>query len=262
MNSEGPIGIFDSGIGGLTVAASISKLLPNEQIIYFGDTLHLPYGSKSFKSINYYCSKIVDFLLNKNCKVIVIACNSASAAAGQKIIQQVQKKALVFNVIDPVIDHINNTNNIKHIGVIGTIATIDSNVYIKKITSLRKEIQVSSLATPLLANLIEEDNKKLFTNGILDTYLQNKTLKGIDSLILGCTHYPLITNKIDEFFNSKIEIINSIDHVKKKIKTSLQSKKLLKTKSRKLKHHFFAFMIVILLLKAQIIKKHKKFFFI
>ena len=94
MESEGPIGIFDSGIGGLTVASSISELLPNEQIIYFGDTQHLPYGIKSFKRIKEYCSKIVKFLLDKNCKAIVIACNSASAAAYLTINQQVQKKEI------------------------------------------------------------------------------------------------------------------------------------------------------------------------
>ena len=239
MKSESPIGIFDSGIGGLTVASSISKLLPNEQIIYFGDTQHLPYGSKSFKRINYYCSKIVEFLLNKNCKAIVIACNSASAAAGFKIHQQVQKKALIFNVIDPVINYINHTKSIKHIGLIGTNATIDSNVYINKIKSCRDDVKVSSLATPLLANLIEEDNQKIFTKGILNSYLKNPTLTGIDSLILGCTHYPLITKKIDEFFNSKVEIINSIDHVNNEIKTSLQSKKILNKNSKQLKHHFY-----------------------
>ena len=239
MNSEGPIGIFDSGIGGLTVASSISQLFPDEQIIYFGDTQHLPYGAKSFKRINYYCSKIVQFLLSKNCKAIVIACNSASAAASLKINQQVKDKALVLNVIDPVVNYINNTQHIQHIGVIGTNATIDSNVYINKIKSFRKDIKVSSLATPLLANLIEEDNQKLFTQGILYTYLKNQILTGIDSLILGCTHYPLITKKIDEFFNGQVEIINSIDHVKNKIKTDLQSNNLLKKKCKQLKHHFY-----------------------
>ena len=239
MKSEGPIGIFDSGIGGLTVASSISKLLPNEQIIYFGDTQHLPYGSKSFKRINYYCSQIVEFLINKNCKAIIIACNSASAVASEQINQQVQKKALVFNVIDPVVDYIKNAKHLKQIGVIGTNATIDSNVYAAKIKSFRSDIKVSSLATPLLANLIEEDNQKLYTKGILDSYLKNQILTKIDSLILGCTHYPLITSRINEFFNSQVEIINSIDYVTNKIKNNLQSKKLLKTNSEKLKHHFY-----------------------
>ena len=162
-NLKGPIEYSISGIGGLTVASSISELLPNEQIIYFGDTQHLPYGIKSFKRIKEYCSKIVKFLLDKNCKAIVIACNSASV--GSTINQQVQKKALVFNVIDPVIDYIKNTNTIKHVGVIGTNATIDSNVYTNKIKSVRNDV-VSSLATPLLATLIEENSEKIFTKGI------------------------------------------------------------------------------------------------
>ena len=239
MNPEGPIGIFDSGIGGLTVASSISRLMPDEQIIYFGDTQHLPYGSKSFKRINYYCNKIVDFLLNKNCKAIVIACNSASAAAYFQINQQVENKALLFNVIDPVIDYVAAKKQIKHIGVIGTNATIESNIYAEKIKSYKNNVKVSSLATPLLANLIEEDNHQLFTKGILDSYLKNKILKDIDSLILGCTHYPLITKEINEYFNFKVEIINSIDHIKFKIKNSLKEKNALKSKSKNLQHQFY-----------------------
>jgi len=128
---------------------------------------------------------------------------------------------------------------IKHIGVIGTNATIESNIYAEKIKSYKNNVKVSSLATPLLANLIEEDNHQLFTKGILDSYLNNKILKDIDSLILGCTHYPLITKEINEYFNFKVEIINSIDHIKTKIKNSLKEKKALKSKSKNLQHQFY-----------------------
>ena len=239
MNAEAPIGIFDSGIGGLTVAHSINKILPNEKIVYFGDTQHLPYGNKSNKKINTYCIKILDFLLKKRCKAIIVACNSASSVAYKKIIQQCENKVLVFNVIDPVINYIRNNQNIKHIGIIGTNATIASNIYKTYIESVRKDLQVSSLATPLLANLIEEDNKQLYEQGIIEFYLKNARLKNIDSLILGCTHYPLIEKQINDFYNGKVEIISSIKHIGLAVQKELKQKKLLNKKHHNQKQYFF-----------------------
>ena len=128
MNSSNPIGVFDSGIGGLTVASAINKLLPNERLIYFGDTQHLPYGNKSVKEIDYYSQVITNFLINKKCKAIVIACNSAASS-----FSGLEHNCLFFNVIDPVIQYIKKTETIKHVGVIGTKATIKSNIYQKKL---------------------------------------------------------------------------------------------------------------------------------
>ncbi len=239
LNAEAPIGIFDSGIGGLTVAHSINKILPNERIVYFGDTQHLPYGNKSNDKINSYCIKILDFLFKKKCKAIVVACNSASSVACKKIMHTCKNKVLVFNVIDPVIDYIRNNQNIKHVGVIGTTATITSNIYKTYIESIRKDLEVSSLATPLLAGLIEEDNKQLYEQGIIEFYLKNENLQNIDSLILGCTHYPLIETEINNFYNGKVEIISSIKHIGLAVKKELKRKKLLNKKNHKQKKYFF-----------------------
>ena len=154
MNSNLPIGIFDSGIGGLTVAREIIDLMPNEKIIYFGDTLHLPYGEKSKKKVINYCLKICQFLSSKNCKAIVIACNSASSLALNKIKKEFEEKSIIFNVIDPVINCIKKLET-KKIGVIGTNATINSKIYEDKINCLNDNYIVNSLATPLLAPMIE-----------------------------------------------------------------------------------------------------------
>ena len=154
MNKTHPIGIFDSGIGGLTVARAIRKQLPNEKIIYFGDTAHLPYGDKSTEAIQSYAIKICNLLLEHQCKVIVIACNSASAAAYALVKAYVGSKAKIINVIDPTVNYISQKYSNKKVGVIGTRKTINSDVYAHKITAKNNTIEVASLATPLLAPMI------------------------------------------------------------------------------------------------------------
>ena len=146
---------------------------------------------------------------------------------------------LLFNVIEPVIHEVTNDFSIKNVGVIGTNATISSNIYKKYITHARKDIQVHSLATPLLASFIEEDNPELYKKGIIESYLLNKTLKNIDSLILGCTHYPLIEKQIDDFYKKKIKLISSIKKIGKIVKSSLEKNKLLNEKNEIPKHHFY-----------------------
>ncbi len=239
MNAEDPIGIFDSGIGGLTVAHAINTSLPNEKLIYFGDTQHLPYGDKSIEKINTYSCKIANFLSNKNCKAIIIACNSASSVAFQKIKYNLQNKCLIFNVIDPVINEVINDYSIKKIGVIGTNATINSNVYETKIGSIRKDIQIISKATPLLANLIEENNKELYKKGIIESYLLDESLEKIDSLILGCTHYPLIEGQINNFYKKQVKLISSIKNIGKIVKSSLGKNNLLNMNKKLKKHEFY-----------------------
>ena len=139
MKSDFPIGIFDSGIGGLTVAREITELMPHEKIVYYGDTLHLPYGQKSKQNIINYCSKICDFLIKKKCKAIIIACNTASSIALNNIKNKVGDNYLIFNVIDPVIKKISEIKS-NNIGIIGTNTTIESGVYEKKIRNLKKNI--------------------------------------------------------------------------------------------------------------------------
>jgi glutamate racemase len=242
LKANAPIGIFDSGIGGLTVANAISKHLPNEQFIYFGDTAHLPYGDKSPDSIKYYAIRISQFLLENKCKAIIIACNTASAIAYETVKDFVGKKAVVINVIDPVVEHVSNNSKLHKIGVIGTKATVKANVYEKKITLLNPELKVASLATPLLAPMIEEGffNNKI-SRTVINSYLSTPRLKKIDSLILACTHYPLIKNEINDYYKKEVKIIDSADVVAIYTKNILSYHKLLNTKASKINksHRFF-----------------------
>ena len=176
-----PLGIFDSGVGGLTVAAAILEKLPQEKIIYFGDTAHLPYGDKSKEAIRYYSEKITDFLLSKQCKAIVIACNTASSFAYDYLAELVDKKIPVINVIDPVVEQLLDQSP-KKIGVIGTKGTIQANVYAEKLAAGNGTLEVHSLATPLFAPMIEEG----FVEGDISTtvikqYLSHERLANIES---------------------------------------------------------------------------------
>ena len=220
-----PIGIFDSGIGGLTVANAIRKVLPGETIIYFGDTAHLPYGDKSPDSIRNYSIRIADFLLERKCKLIVIACNTASSVAYDAVRKHVGKRAVVINVIDPVVQVVAERFKRCSIGVIGTKGTIKSDVYAKKLRSLNKALSTTSLATPLLAPMIEEGffNNKI-SRTIINSYLSRPKIKKISALILACTHYPLIRPEIEEYYNKKVAIVDSAeivaDYVRSKLRNS------------------------------------------
>ena len=212
MKASQPIGIFDSGTGGLTVAKAVSDLLPNEQIIYFGDTAHLPYGDKSTATIQSYSIKITDILLQQNCKVILIACNSASAAAYDLIKEYTGSKAKVINVIDPAVNYITQKNGAKNIGLIGTRQTVNSGVWDKKLKGKVKTF--GALATPLLVPMIEEGFiGNSISHDVIDQYLSNETLNNIESLILGCTHYPIIKKEISEYYDGSVDIIDSAETV-------------------------------------------------
>ena len=212
MNQEAnrPIGVFDSGVGGLTVANAIRQVLPGEQLIYFGDTAHLPYGDKSKETIMGYSARITQYLLEQQCKVIVIACNTASANAYETILAEAGNKALVVDVINPVVDFITGKAKYKRIGVIGTKGTINSGTYVSKIIAKNPHLTVSSLATPMLVPMIEEgfifDD---ISNAIIRSYLSKPELDHIDALILGCTHYPIIKNQISKFFDFGVDVIDS-----------------------------------------------------
>lgn len=224
---ERPIGIFDSGVGGLTVAHAIKQILPAENLIYFGDTAHLPYGDKSAESIRYYSSRITEFLLEHNSKVILVACNSASASAFDFLKSEFGRQTILLDVIDPVIDYISSASFTK-IGVIGTKRTISSGTYEKKVNSRSPLTSIVSLATPLLVPMIEEgfifDD---ISNAIIRTYLSNESLAGIQALILGCTHYPIIRNQISKFFNFNIEVVDSARIVSVMLREVLEKNDLL-----------------------------------
>lgn len=234
-----PIGIFDSGIGGLTVANAIAKALPKEQIIYFGDTAHLPYGDKSPDSIKYYSIRIAKFLMEQDCKMIVVACNTASALAYETVKDFVGDKIPVIDVVNPVVEEIVQNKKLKHIGVIATKGTIKSDIYSKKIKEKNKHLSVASQATPLLASMIEEGffNNKISRTIIFD-YLSRPKIKKIDSLILACTHYPLIRKEVEEFYKGKIAIYDNAEVVAKKVKQVLGEMKLLSPVKNN-KHHFY-----------------------
>lgn len=223
VKASDPIGIFDSGIGGLTVAKAVKKLLPNENIIYFGDTAHLPYGDKSTAAIQAYSIKICDIFLQRKCKVILIACNSASAAATELVKEYVGKKAKVFNVIEPVVNYIRETYQDTNIGLIGTKQTVGSKVYESKIEGLENKLKLNSLATPLLVPMIEEGFLQgTISQDIINEYLKKPSLRQISALILGCTHYPLIKNQVAHYYNDQIEIIDSSEIVAKSLKAYLE----------------------------------------
>jgi glutamate racemase len=220
-----PIGVFDSGVGGLTVANAIRQVLPNEKLIYFGDTAHLPYGDKSKETIIGYSARITQFLLEQHCKVVVIACNTASANAYDKIVSEAGNMALVVDVINPVVEYVTSRKKYKRIGVIGTKGTINSGTYVGKIIARNPHLSVASLATPMLVPMIEEgfifDD---ISNAIIRSYLSKPDLSQIDSLILGCTHYPIIKNQINKFFNFNVDVIDSSKIVANHLRNLLTEK--------------------------------------
>lgn len=233
-----PIGIFDSGVGGLTVAHAIKQILPGESLVYFGDTAHLPYGDKSAESVKYYSGRITEFLLNHNSKVVLVACNSASASAFDSLKKDFGSKTILIDVIDPVVNYI-GSKNFSKIGVIGTKRTISSGTYDAKLKEKSPETQVISMATPLLVPMIEEgfifDD---ISNAIIRTYLSCDSFTGIEALVLGCTHYPIIRNQISKFFNFNVEVIDSSRTVSHILRDTLEKNNLLND-SGNVKDQFF-----------------------
>lgn len=240
LNSDQPVGIFDSGVGGLTVAHAVRELLPDEKIIYFGDTFHLPYGDKSSETVRYYSGKIADFLLGKDCKTIVIACNTASASAFEEVTGHVGDRAIVLNVVDPVVDHICSRGRNGRVGVIGTKGTINSGTYMNKIKKGAPGTEVLSKATPLFVPMIEEGFiEGEISQSIIRAYLDDRLFQGIHTLILGCTHYPIIKNQIEDFFSHRVDIIDSGNIVAAELKRMLHENKLLRTSEAGFRHEFY-----------------------
>lgn len=227
---NGPIGIFDSGIGGLTVARAVKDLLPQESILYFGDTAHLPYGDKAVATVQAHAIRICNFFLQRRCKVILIACNSASAVAYDVVCAHVGKRAVVLNVIDPMIDYIGSQFQDQLIGLIGTQQTIHSGVYEEKIQALRLGVRLKALATPLLVPMSEAK----FTQGIsletIHNYLKNPALRYIKALILGCTHYAVIKTQIKAFYQHRLSVIDATTITATYLQRFLLRRQLLNTR--------------------------------
>lgn len=233
LNKNAPIGIFDSGVGGLTVAQAVKNLLPEEDMIYFGDSAHLPYGDKSAATIQAYSIKITDILLERGCKIILIACNSASAAAFDLIKEYTGSKAKVFNVIDPVVDYLSSNGRHRKVGLIGTLQTVNSKVFETRVIKRNIDVELSALATPLLVPMIEEGFiHDSVSHEIIANYLNDPKLSGIDALILGCTHYPIIKEDIKEFYKSKVELVDSANIVAQSLKQQLETLNLLSDQTK------------------------------
>ncbi len=218
-----PVGVFDSGVGGLTVTREIMRHLPNEHVVYFGDTARVPYGSKSKDNIIRYSRQIIRFLQTKGVKAIVIACNTASALALDVVRQEVDIP--VIGVVIPGARAAVKATENKKIGVIGTEATVQSGMYTKIMQKMDPEVSVIGKACPLFVPLVEEGfAKHKVTGEIIDYYLDSMRTSEIDSLILGCTHYPLLRSRIMDYMGDKIHLVNPA------YETAMDLKHLLKEK--------------------------------
>ena len=203
-----PIGVFDSGIGGLTVVDSLINQLPNEKIIYFGDTARLPNGNKSSKSIRQFSEQITQWLIQQNCKLIIIACNTASALALDFLRSKFDIP--IIGVIEPGSLLAAKTSKNNRIGVLGTVGTIFSKSYENTLLKINNNISVISTACPLFVPLAEEGwIKGQVPKLIAKAYLKEIKQSNIDTIILGCTHYPLIKPIISEIIGENINIIDS-----------------------------------------------------
>ncbi len=226
-----PIGIFDSGVGGLTVASAIKKKLPGESFIYFGDTRHSPYGEKSAETIRRYSDAISRFLLSHNCKALVIACNTASALAYTQL-KKDYPHVPIINVIDPVVEYVARFEKGK-IGIIATRATTSSGEYKKRLLLKNPNLSIEAKATPLLVGLVEEGFIDTdLSKGAIKAYLNNKRFSQLDALILGCTHFPLLQPEIEAFYGGETTVIDSPELVAEYLDGALSKAKLLSTKKQ------------------------------
>ncbi|MBA3652203.1 MAG: glutamate racemase [Chthoniobacterales bacterium] len=205
---EKAIGVFDSGIGGLTVVRALRELLPNETIFYLGDTARVPYGGKSAATVERYSREITELLLEENCKTIVVACNTASALALPRL--ESTTPVPITGVIQPGAQAAVAATRNGHIGVIGTRATIKSGAYERALLALDPAVQVSAQACPLFVPLIEEGwLEGEITEGVVRQYLAPLVEEGIDTLVLGCTHYPLLREAIGRFLGESVRLVDS-----------------------------------------------------
>lgn len=206
-NRTAPVGVFDSGVGGLTVAREIMRQLPRENMVYFGDTARVPYGSKSRNNIIRYSRQIIRFLQTKEVKAIVIACNTASALALDTVKEETDIP--IIGVIEPGARAAVQATENGMIGVAGTEATIQSETYTNVIRKMRPDAAVIGKPCPLFVPLVEEGfAKHRITEEVIDIYLSEMRQTDIDTMILGCTHYPLLRSRIMAYFGEKVHIVN------------------------------------------------------
>lgn len=238
-NNQEPIGIFDSGVGGLTVTREIMRQLPGENLIYFGDTARVPYGSKSKETIIRYSTQIVNFLRTRKVKAIVIACNTASAFALEELQRQIDIP--VLGVIWPgAISAAAATKN-HHVGIIGTAGTVKSRVYDKYLGQIDPEITVVSKACPLFVPLVEEGlTEDRVTEDIAGRYLEEFKEYDVDTLVLGCTHYPLLRHTIGRIMGNGVTLVNPAYETAKSLKQLLAERNLLNLSGEEVHHEYCA----------------------
>src|SRR5213596_1213849 len=225
MSNSQPIGVFDSGIGGLTVVKALRDRLPNETIVYLGDTARVPYGPKSLDTVQRYALELADTLMQRNSKALVVACNTVSSVALPLLTKKFSVP--VIGVIEPRARAALQATRNRHIGVIGTRATIRSGAYEKALRATDNNVRVSSRACPLLVPLIEEGLlNDVVTYQVIMRYLQPLLANGIDTLVLGCTHYPLLTNAIARAVSRQIVLVDSAQNCARAVEEMLDQHSL------------------------------------
>jgi len=236
-SNDRALGIFDSGIGGLTVLKEISSILPSENVLYLGDTARVPYGIRSPETVTRYSFECTDFLLHENIKLLVVACNTVSAISLPAIRERVSIP--VIGVIEPGARAAVNSTRNKKIGIIGTETTIRSSAYLKAIKALDSRVDAFGLACPLLVPLVEEG----WTEGdiaerVVERYLMNIRHHNADTLVLGCTHYPLLKDVIQEVMGS-VALIDSAVETARVVRDVLADSGMLQTKKKPSKIRYF-----------------------
>lgn len=240
--NEAPVGVFDSGVGGLTVAREIMRQIPNEKIIYFGDTARVPYGSKSKETITKYSRQIVHFLQEQQVKAIVVACNTASAYALDELEKEINVP--IIGVVKPGAKVAAEATANGKIGVIGTEGTIGSHIYSTYIKAINPAIKVLGKACPLFVPLVEEGLwKDPVTDEIATRYLSELIDSDIDTLILGCTHYPLIRSTVGRIMGDKVTLVNPAYETARELKELLQREKLLNEEKQGLGTNRYRFYV-------------------
>ena len=225
MTDARPIGVFDSGIGGLTVVKAMRDLLPNENIVYLGDTARVPYGPKSSETVQRYALELAEMLMRKNAKALVVACNTVSSVALPLLTRKVPVP--VIGVIEPGARAALQATRNRHIGVIGTRATIRSGAYEKALRTADENVRVSSRACPLLVPLIEEgllDDE--VTDQVIVRYLEPLLADEVDTLVLGCTHYPLLKDAIARLLKREIVLVDSAQNCAHAVEETLNRQSL------------------------------------
>lgn len=236
VKASQPIGVFDSGLGGLTILKALQEKLPNEQFIYFGDTAHLPYGDKSEEALMHYVEQITQFLKAQHCKLIVVACNSATTVI-HKLAGLPYTEEQIVEVITPVVNRIKQQKRFKDIGIIGTRKTISSGMFTNALQSNEYPFSVVAKATPLLVPMIEEgfvDEEIL--KPIFDQYFAG--FRHCDLLVPACTHYPIIYEQIENYFGNGLKVLHTPKIIAEEVSEKLATSRLL-AKAKKVKDEYY-----------------------